>query len=169
MSKPIKGVRMPTLPTYATSKDFSQFPEKSVPLIKTIAEKAISYFPMTGDVIQAYADAGSKCVHEFISNKDKYKDFMSMIIHKKSGNLPTRDQGVKQSLYSVIDNGSELQMFPERGDIVVSCPNFTGERRYFMVCDYIFGVGVRVYDYSDKSNPDIVGFPNFDAVIRILE
>ena len=153
--------------------------EKMPPIIKTIAEKAISYFPSTGDVIQAYIDAGSLFMNKFISQKDRYKDLMDMLVdfqreemNKKSGGFYIEQA---YTLYQfrgfgcVMDRGSSFQFSPERGDIVVHGRNDAGDRNYSMVCDYTFSLGVRVYDYSDKSNPSIVDCRNVDALIRVLE
>lgn len=153
--------------------------EKMTPIIKTIAEKAISCFPATGDVIQAYVDAGSLFMNKFISQKDKYKDIMDMLVDSQREEMNKKSGGfyIEQAytLYRfrgfgcVMDRGSSFQFSPERGDIVVHGRNDAGDRNYYMVCDYTFSIGVRVYDYSDKSNPKIIDCPNVDALIRVLE
>jgi len=153
--------------------------EKMTPIIKTIAEKAISCFPATGDVIQAYVDAGSLFMNKFISQKDKYKDIMDMLVDSQREEMNKKSGGfyIEQAytLYRfrgfgcVMDRGSSFQFSPERGDIVVHGRNDAGDRNYYMVCDYTFSIGVRVYDYSDKLNPKIMDCPNVDALIRVLE
>lgn len=153
--------------------------EKMAPIIKTIAEKAISCFPATGDVIQAYIDAGSLFMNKFISQKDNYKDLMDLLMANKNMSqynpysiyqMKSEDSLCEfPGLGCILDHGSSRRIFPERGDIVVHGRNDTGNRNYSMVCDYTFSLGVRVYDYSDKSNPHIVACRNVDALIRVLE